>query len=190
MTTIPSQHSIIIPGSLASQLPDAPGVYWWVALQSDGYETRPVPRATGPDPVGILYIGEGRSLKERTGKYVRTINKYRTNPGTPTIGDLKGQSANWCYLAYGAIKVYPRIALVWQETEDKEAARDLEANLIYKYRMTFAEMPPFNKGMYESYIPDIREWKDAGNTGNFYSKNSSRLASFTPTTEHYAPWAL
>lgn len=187
--TIPPTSALLWPGEPVDDIPKSHGVYWWVALDRRGDHCRPVPRALGIDPVGLLYIGMAKDLKSRLESYRQSIQSYTDGSNDPSCGDLKDQPANWCYLGLGAIETYPSVAIVWEALSSRDESLDMECNLLYAYHQTFAEMPPFNKGMNEKWLPEIRAWTDSGGSGNYYTKNPDARARFTSKHANYAPWA-
>jgi hypothetical protein len=188
--SVPSANSIMLSRADTGRIPQSPGVYWWVATDEAHSYCRAVPRAIGVDPVGLLYIGISSNLRDRIGRYARAVARCSGRMEGPTCGDLDAQPANWCYLAYGAVRVYPHVAIVWQEFQDKSLAEEAETNLIYAYRSLYAEMPPFNKGMNERWLPEIKEWCESGNSSQkYYSRNRSMPAQFRRVYPNYAPWA-
>lgn len=188
--SIPIGKSVELSRCEANSIPATAGVYWWVATDVSHRYCRAVPRATGVDPVGLLYIGMSSNLRDRIGRYARAVARCSAKNEGPTCGDLDAQPANWCYLAYGAVRIYPNVSVVWQEFGDKALAEEAETNLIYAYRSLYAEMPPFNKGMNEKWLPEIKEWWEAGNPSQkYYGRNRQMPAKFRRVYPNYAPWA-
>ena len=109
---------------------DGPGAY--VVRIKD----RPVDRALGTDEAGILDIGESVGLRAR----VRSFHRCASRPGTT------GHMAGWRYAHLGLARHFPlpRLEVRWCSTGTKEAAQQMEAEIMTRYVRAFGELPPLN----------------------------------------------
>lgn len=165
-----------------SDLPETYGVYWLVALARprqlvNGWpRPRAIPRLTGTDPAGILYIGstERQSFRWRTAKLILALNEC--NRMTPW--SRLGRSGYTCVYSYFHAKrtaeAYPvdDMIIVLEETPASDAVH-LEGKYLYNYRQEFGELPPLNRS-FPSGIDDLA--------------NPDQAGPLAFTDEHYAPW--
>lgn len=113
---------------IASGVPNAPGTYM-IAVN------RPINRADGVDPYGILTIGKATRLRQRLRQFC-----VSSNFGRP------GHMAGWRFSYLGMKSVFPLDSLViaYKMAETTMAAAQEESRLLRLYVRKHFECPPLN----------------------------------------------
>src|SRR5262249_365574 len=110
------------------------GVYRVRATLPDGMP-KPIARACGVDPDGILYIGEG-CIEGRVG-YVENIYLPAGKSHHPFSGTFR-------HYHLERICPHERLEVQWHECDNCKA---MEKRLIEEYKQTFGDIPPGNRKM-------------------------------------------
>ncbi|NVK52809.1 MAG: hypothetical protein HWD85_07720 [Flavobacteriaceae bacterium] len=95
-----------------------------------------VERCLGPDPDGILYIGQGNilSYNNRVGKLVNSFN-----------GGLNVHEAGTRYLQNEKLRLKFPISSLILEITLPDNHKEMEKDLLKKYLMEFGDIPPLNR---------------------------------------------
>lgn len=110
-------------------LPTSPGAYVISASE-------PIKRIQDSDPNGILSIGETDNLQKRLKMFWRCANGEQH----------RGHTAGWRYRELDMQKLFPlkTLRFRWKEVPTKEAAYQLEGELLRAYAKQHFELPPLN----------------------------------------------
>ena len=148
---------VFINDPSANEIPQIRGVYWLIAMSKpvESFDKndpfRHISRLTGVDKKGILYIGKTTDLKGRLyKKLVEPIKKYKPNS---KWGDMPRDFMFDYFHSRNAEDNYPRntLSVVFRNHLNPEA---LEEKLLYSYRQTYGELPPFNRNLpYSNILP-------------------------------------
>jgi hypothetical protein len=119
-----------------SKVPTTPGAY---VIATD----KPINRAVGTDPDGILDVGESVSLRGRFKDFCACINNRHT----------EGHAAGWRFAFYHLDCHFPvsNLRLRWLATRSKHDASRAEGYLLLAYIRQHCELPPLNNR--ENWIP-------------------------------------
>lgn len=115
-----------------STVPETPGAY---VIATD----RPVNRAVGIDPDGVLDVGEaGKSKPLR----VRLQTFYECASNRNQVGHFAG----WRFAFYYFDRHFPvsTLRVRWLTTKSKEEAAMAEGRLLLAYKRQHCELPPLN----------------------------------------------
>ena len=144
MTDIKTVH--LTDKKLLDIIPRSAGVYWVRVLKNDfdpefptHFDFRSIPRVSGIDPLGVLYIGKAaRGLRSRLSKYAGVL--LREQP-QETTWDKLYQTSTWIYDYLHSdtmISTYPIAQICLSIAEIKDTAFH-ETQLLYTYRNQFGE---------------------------------------------------
>lgn len=110
-------------------VPVDPGAYVIAA-------NKPICRAVGTDPIGLLDVGESDGLRQRLKDFLRCMRRR---------GD-EGHMAGWRFAFFRFERHFPveSLRVRWVTTVTKEAAYALEGRILLEYIKAHCELPPLN----------------------------------------------
>ena len=110
-------------------VPNGPGAY---VIATD----RPINRAVGIDPDGILDVGESGRLSDRLWGFRQCV----------TVRGAEWHSAGWRFAFFRFDRHFPvnTLRVRWAAAESKAAAYRAEGQLLRAYLMRHGELPPLN----------------------------------------------
>jgi hypothetical protein len=112
-----------------THIPKGPGAY---VIASD----RPLHRAVGVDPLGILDIGESAGLRHRLDVFQWCATHYK----------YEGHMAGWRFAFFRFSRHFPVEALRvrWIAAPTKQDANEIEGRMLLCYLANHLELPPLN----------------------------------------------
>jgi len=110
-------------------VPRGPGAYQMAT-------NRPLARAVGVDPLGIIDIGESTNLRKRLKDFMRCAAQR----------GQEGHMAGWRYSFFRLERYLPLASLRvrWKATQTKAAAYRAECKMLSQYLHRHCELPPLN----------------------------------------------
>ena len=120
---------------------DHPGVYQVRLVDEDGNPVQ-IPRFTGTDEEGLIYIGSSVDLGRRLREFENTAKKFKY--GHSGAGTYLQAFVNFIYRQHPYLNFKLECRVKHSPSADKSAVKKQEAILLAGYFYKYNELPPCN----------------------------------------------